>query len=164
MKTIIRNNREKLFFPNGFWYFYTYGIAIFFLLLSLYFIYLFIDEFFHADYGFDYHVKFFLLVLIAFLIPAFYVFKADKIYINKDERYFRINNRIIPFDDIDFVKYNYGYLKPFKYSIFSTVFYFVLKNDEKIRFFTFFRGSDDIMKEKLEEMYFDIEKCKFKNL
>lgn len=164
MKTIIRNSREKLFFPNGFWYLYTYGVAIFFLLLSLYFIYLFIDEFFNANYGLDYYVKFLLLLFIVFVTPTFHIFHADKIYINKDERYFRINNRIIPFDDIDFVKYNYGYLKPFKYSIFSTVFYFVLKNDEKIRFFTFFRGSDDVMKQKLSEMYFDIEKCNFKSL
>ena len=164
MKTIIKNNRENLFFPNGFWYLYTYGVAIFFLGIGLYFTYIFIDEFLNANYGIDYHVKFLFLLFLIFTAPTFCVFKADKLYVNIYDGYFKIKNKIIPFDEIELIKYNYGYLKPFKYTIFSTVFYFVLKNGERIRFFTFFEGSENVLKQKLSEMNFDVKKCKFKNL
>ncbi len=163
MKTIIKNNRENLFFPNGFWYLYTYGVAIFFLGIGLYFTYIFIDEILNANYGIDYHAKFLFLLLLLFTAP-FCIFKADKLYINIYDGYFKIKNKIIPFDEIELIKYNYGFLKPFKYTIFSTVFYFVLKNGERIRFFTFFEGSENVLKQKLSEMNFDVKKCKFKNL
>ena len=89
-------------------------------------------------------------------------------HINREEIQFDFlcdaDSNSIPFDEIELIKYNYGFLKPFKYTIFSTVFYFVLKNGERIRFFTFFEGSENVLKQKLSEMNFDVKKCKFKNL
>jgi len=164
MGTIIRKENEEIFFPKGFWYLYTYGLSIAFFVMGVFFVGIFIDELFNANYDNGYLFKFFLLLFFMFLTPIFYVFKSDKIYINIYDRYFRIKNKIIPYDDIAFIKYNYGFFKPLKYTIFSTVFYFVLKNGEKIKFFTFFRGSEAKLKEKFLDMGFNVQKCGFRNL
>ena len=164
MVTVIRTEREELFFPKGFWYLYTYGVAILFFIMGVFFVFIFIDELLNANYGGDYFFKFSLLLFFFFLTPIFYVFKSDRIYINIFDRYFWIKDKIVPYDDIVYIKYNYGYLKPLKYTIFSTVFYFVLKNGEKIRFFTFFRGTDVKLKEKFLDMGFNVQKCGFKDL
>ena len=164
MATIIKNEREEIFFPNGIWKAYTYGTALLFFVIGLFFIGIFTDELLNANYDGVYFAKFFLLLFIIFLTPIFFVFQADNIYVNIFDRYFKVKNKIIPFNDIVYIKYNYGYLKPLKYTIFSTVFYFVLKNGEKIRVFTFFRGTDAKLKEKFKDFGFNVQKCGFRDL
>ncbi|MBR2526274.1 hypothetical protein IKE67_07375 [bacterium] len=164
MGTIIRKENEELFFPNGFWCAYAYIVSILFLIICLYFLYIFIDELINANYGSDYFIKFALVLFFGFFTPILDVFKSKRIYVNFFEKYFRIRNKIIPFDDIVYIKYNYGYLKPFKYSIYSTVFYFVLRNGEKVRFLTFFRGSDNVLKRELKDLEFSVQKCGFRDL
>ncbi len=153
-----------MFFPKGIWYLYTYGLAILFFIIGLHFVFVFIDELLNANYGGDYFFKFSLLIFLFFLTPIFYVFRSGKLYVNIFDNYFRIKNKIIPFNEIVFIKYNYGFLKPHKYTIFSTVFYFVLKSGEKVRFCTFFRGTECKLKDKLRDMNFSVQKCRFRDL
>lgn len=105
-----------------------------------------------------------LLLVLIFLPTLFYVINSPIVYVNNAEKYFRIENVIIPFKSIERIKYNYGYLKPHKYSIFSTVFCFVLKSGRKIKFYTYFRGSEAKLLFKLIAMGFLVKRAKVKEL
>ena len=96
MATIIRKENEEVFFPNGFWSAYVFIVAILFLIIFLYFVYLFIDELVNANYDSNYFVKFALLLFFFFFTPVLDVFKSKRIYINYYDKYFRIKNKIIP--------------------------------------------------------------------
>ena len=91
------------------------------------------------------------IIAIIFIPTPIFIAQADIVYINRFGGYFRIKNKIIPFSEISSIKYNYGFLKPYKYSIFSTVFYFVMKSGERIRFFTYFRGHETSVIKSLKE-------------
>ncbi len=104
-----------------------------------------------------------ILALIFIPTPIF-IAQADIVYVNRLGGYFRIKNKIIPFNEISSIKYNYGFLKPHKYSIFSTVFYFVMKSGERIRFFAYFRGHETSVIKSLKELNFIVKTCKVKDL
>ena len=164
MATIIRKENEEVFFPNGFWGAYAYIVTIIFMMIFLYFVYLFVYELVNENYSSNYFFKFALILFFFFFTPVLDVFKSKRIYINFEDRYFRIKNKIISFDDLVYIKYNYGYLKPLKYSIYATVFYFVLKSGEKVRYLTFFRGSDYVLKREFTDINFSVQKCGFRDL
>lgn len=164
MATIIRKENEELFFPKGFWFAYMYIVAGVLFIMGMFFVFLFVDELINDNYGTDYFIKFALLLFFFFFTPIIDIFKLKKIYANYCDRYFRIKNEIIPFEDIVYIKYNYGYLKPFKYSIFSIIFYFVLKDGKEIRIYTFFRGSDVALKQEFADINFSVQKSGFKDL
>ena len=165
MSTIIQKENEELFFPNGFWKGYAISIGTLLFIIGLFFVYMFIDELINANYDKYYFIKLALLLFFFFLAPIFDVFKrSKKIYVNFFDRYFRIENQIIPFDNLVYIKYNYGILKPLKYTLYSTVFYFVLKNGEKVRFCTFFKGTDKALIREFTDLNFNIQKCSFRDL
>lgn len=164
MATIIRKENEEVFFPNGFWNAYAYIVAIMLLVICLYFVYIFIDELLNANYDSNYFIKFALVLFFFFFTPILDVFKSKRIHVNYFDKYFRIADRVIPFNDIVYIKYNYGFLKPFKYSIYSTVFYFVLESGEKVKYLTFFRGSDEVLRREFKDINFSVQKCGFRDL
>lgn len=104
------------------------------------------------------------IIALIFIPTPIFIAQADIVYINRFGGYFRIKNKIIPFSEISSIKYNYGFMKPHKYSIFATVFYFVMKSGEKIRFFAYFRGHETSVIKSLKEFDFLVKTCKYKDL
>lgn len=121
-------------------------------------------------------------VLIFLPAPFFILFSPSVSYF-KDESgnlFFKVRNDIISYDEIKDVKYFYGYSKPWKYSIFSTVYYFNLKSGRKIYFCSFFEGNkhssysdfsdlldsifSNTVARKMKKIGLNVIKQKFKNL
>lgn len=107
---------------------------------------------------------FLVLLAIIFIPTPIFIAQADILYINRLGGYFRIKNKIVPFNEISSIKYNYGFLKPYKYSIFSTVFYFVMKSGERIKFYAYFRGHETFVIKSLKEFDFIVKTCKYRDL
>lgn len=157
----VNKNNEEMFCPTKLFcvlwiitalIMFVVGIGILFELLS-------------GSVAFDSEVILLMVILaVVFLPTPIFIAQADIVYINRFGGYFRIKNKIILFSEISSIKYNYGFIKPYKYSIFSTVFYFVLKSGERIRFFAYFRGHEILVIKALKDCNFLVKTCTFKDL
>ncbi len=159
---MIDKSKEKMFCPGLFSLIIYYVIAIIMFICGI----IILNFIFNSPQNFEniYENIFTCFGSLILVSVIFFIVFTPIVYVNQFGGYFRIGKRRIPFCDISHVKYNYGFFKFYKYSVFSTVFYFVLKNGEKFRFFTYFDGFEDKIIEKLEDMNFSVKRAKFKDL
>ncbi len=157
-----KNYKEEMFCPGRYIIFAWYAIALMLGFSGIGILYTLLYN--PKSYENIYVYLLFLILSLMFISVIFFILLSPIVYVNKFGGYFRIGERRIPFNDISFVRYGYGLFKPYKYSIFATVFYFVLKDGQRVRFFTYFADLEDNVISKLKDMNFSVKHVKFKNL
>lgn len=92
-------------------------------------------------------------IFVIFCSPIiFAVIDSETLFVNKAQRYFKIKDRIVKFDDISGFKYKYGYeCFPHK-SPFSVTFTLYLYSGENVTFDIYFFGYEKVVSDRLTKI------------
>ena len=134
MNSNILQNFETKMSPTIFDYFTSIFLMVFGL---IFLVWLIININSYNYYLFIFNLIVFVILPIVFSIPVMF---TQKIYINYEQKYIRIDTRIIPFSDID----NFNYKHSFTHlkNPLAVIFVLNLKTGEQVKFSCYFKGSD----------------------
>ena len=142
MSSIIQNFEKKMS-PTLFDYF----TSLFLIAYGLFFIIWFCLD----NKALEYYLTIFNIIIFGILpiiiaLPALF---AQKIYINYEQKYIRIDTRVIPFSDIT----NFSYKNAFSNlrNPLAVIFTLNLKTGEQVKFSCYFKGSNIRVCEMLEK-------------
>lgn len=157
-----KNIGEEMFCPTKGYLILWIIAGIISIILSFYLMSVIYDIF---DTQVDVELLILLIVYIVILLPLpFFMLQSSVVKIDRTNKYFKIKDKKIPFSAIQHIEYNKGYLKPYKYSMIATVFYFVLTNGNRIRFYAYLPGLNYEVISLLEGLGFKVSHCKTKFL